>query len=88
MRNKPRLDVLRIGTGSNDAQTNRAIVLQLKVNQSRHDRVTHRLTVQGLPAFDNAQRHDAHASRVQQALGGQRDFERARHPHGFHQFAP
>ena len=65
-------------TGSNDAQTDRAIVLQLKVNQSRHDRVTHRLTVQGLPAFDDAQRHDAHASCVQQALGGQRDFERAR----------
>lgn len=89
VRLQPRLDVVRFGARTNDAQTNGFVVLELKVQYRLDDGLTHCQPVLSFAFFDNAQ---ASSGVVvgQKSVQGQRDFHRAGNPNDVpdHEFEP
>ena len=73
-------DVFGFCTRANDAQTDGTAVFELEIDEGGEHRLTHRLTVHGLTAFDDAQGDDRIASTSKQTLGGQGDFKGSRNP--------
>ena len=89
MRFQPWLDVVRLGTRPDDAQTDGLVVLELEFQNGLDDGLTHRKSVLRFALLDDAQTGNSVVV-GQKAVQGQRDFHRAGNPNDVpdHEFEP